>query len=152
MEGRSGMDMKKVFCEVCRADVFYTVKEEIFRNKLKGETYEYVGRKCVCSTCGAEVYVADIEDENLKLLYDEYRQKNEIISLEKIMEIPDKYNIGKRPLSLLLGWGEMTFSRYYEGYVPTKQYSDILQRIYDEPNYFLELLEKNRDKLKSQNA
>jgi hypothetical protein len=94
----------------------------------------------------------DIEDENLKGLYDAYRQKNGIISLEKIREIPEKYNIGKRPLSLLLGWGEVTFSRYDEGYVPTKQYSDILQKIYDDPAYYKELLEKNKANLKSPQA
>jgi uncharacterized phage-associated protein len=69
--------------------------------------------------------------------------------LEKIIKIPLKYNIGKRPLSLLLGWGEMTFSRYCEGDLPTKQYSDILQRIYDEPDYYLSILENNKQSLKS---
>ena len=67
-----------------------------------------------------------------------------------ILEIPQKYNIGKRPLSLLLGCGEMTFSRYYDGDMPTKQYSDVLQRIYDEPQYYLSLLEENKCNLKSQ--
>src|SRR5690606_18232950 len=114
--------------------------------------YEYTGKKAVCTECGSEVYVADIEDENLRALYDTYRQKNGIISLEKILEIPQKYNIGKRPLSLLLGWGEMTFSRYCEGDMPTKQYSDILQKIYDDPAYYKELLEKNKDNLKSLQA
>jgi hypothetical protein len=82
-------------------------------------------------------------------LYDVYRQNNGIISLEKILEIPRKYNIGKRPLSLLLGWGEMTFSKYCEGDMPTKQYSNILLKIYDDPAYYKELLEKNKDNLKS---
>jgi len=124
----------------------------IIKGKLKGEEYEYIGKKAVYKECGGEVYVADIEDENLKVLYDMYRQKNGIISLEKILEIPQKYNIGKRPLSLLLGWGEMTFSRYCEGDMPTKQYSDILQKIYDDPAYYKELLEKNKENLKSLQA
>ena len=112
----------------------------------------YSGKRAICPECGNEVYVADIEDENLKALYDIYRQNNGIISLEKILEIPEKYNIGKRPLSLLLGWGEMTFSRYCEGDIPTKQYSEILQRVYDDPVYYNELLEKNKGNLKSQQA
>jgi uncharacterized phage-associated protein len=33
--------------------------------------------------------------------------------------------------------------------MPTKQYSDILQRIYDDPNYFYSILESNRNNLKS---
>lgn len=143
------MDKAITFCEECRSDVVYNVTEVMMQNDLKGETYEYKGKKAVCDKCGSGVYVAEIEDYNLKALYDAYRSKNSIIALEKILELPEKYSIGKRPLSLLLGWGEMTFSRYCDGDMPSKQYSDILQRIYDDPSYYLSLLKINKDNLKS---
>ena len=79
-------------------------------------------------------------------------KENEIISLEHIIAIPQKYRIGKRPLSLLLNWGEMTFSRYYAGAVPSKQYSDVLKQIHDDPHFYLSLLEKNKNNLKSLKA
>lgn len=137
------------FCEECRKNVAYSVESAPMEGSLKGEKYEFAGKKTICAECGAEVYVAEIEDENLKALYDAYRLKNGIISLEKILEIPQKYNIGKRPLSLLLGWGEMTFTRYCDGDMPTKQYSDVLQKIYDEPAFYLSILEENKERLKS---
>ncbi|MTI86110.1 MAG: DUF4065 domain-containing protein [Firmicutes bacterium] len=146
------MSEKMTFCEVCRKDVAYSVESVSMKGTLKGEEYSYTGKKSICAECGVEVYVAKIEDENLKALYDSYRQKNGIISLEKILEIPQRYDIGKRPLSLLLGWGEMTFTRYYDGDMPTKQYSDVLQKIYDEPAFYLSLLEENKGNLKSQTA
>lgn len=146
------MNTNKTFCEECRKDVEYVVKTELMKGKIKGEEYEYIGKRPVCTECGNEVYETNIEDENLKALYDAYRQKNGIIELEKILEIPQKYNIGKRPLSLLLGWGEMTFSRYCDGDMPTKQYSDILRKIYDDPSYYKELLDKNKNNLKSLQA
>ncbi len=117
--------------------------------ELKGEEYGYVGRRALCDECGNEVYVAEVEDGNLKALYDSYRKEHGIISLEKILAIPKKYGIGKRPLSLVLGWGEMTFSRYYDGNMPTKQYSDTLRKVYNDPDYYLTLLENNKDKLTS---
>ena len=43
----------------------------------------------------------------------------------------------------------MTYSRYCEGDLPTKQYSDILQSIYDDPNYYLTILESNKERLRS---
>ena len=46
----------------------------------------------------------------------------------------------------------MTLTRYCDGDMPTKQYSDILQKIYDEPSYYLSLLEENRGNLRSQTA
>lgn len=146
------MNEKLTFCEECRDDVTYSVDSVSMRSSLKGEEYNYSGERAVCKECGSEVYVAEIVDKNLKALNDAYRRQNGIISLEKILEIPQKYNIGKRPLSLLLGWGEMTFTRYCNGDMPTKQYSDILQRIYDEPNYYLTVLEENKGNLKSQTA
>jgi putative zinc finger/helix-turn-helix YgiT family protein len=143
------MDGKMTFCEECRKDVAYSLKSVSTTGALKGEEYEFAGKKAICAECGAEVYAAEIEDENLKILYDAYRQKNGIISFEKILEIPQKYNIGKRPLSLLLGWGEMTFTRYCDGDMPTKQYSDVLWRIYEEPAFYLSLLEESKGNLKS---
>lgn len=146
------MREKIAFCEACRNDAAYYVKTVEMKSTLKGEEYIYNGKEAFCSECNAEIYVAELEDENLKALYDAYRQKNGIIPLESILEIPEKYNIGKRPLSLLLNWGEMTFSRYCDGDMPTKQYSDILQKIYDEPEFYLSLLEKNKANLKSLTA
>lgn len=119
---------------------------------LKGEEYEYSGDKAMCVVCGSDFYVADVENKNLRLLYDAYRQKNGIVSLEKILDISQRYNIGKRPLLVLLGWGEMTFSRYCDGDIPIKQYSEMLQRIYDDPRYYRTLLETNKENLKSQQA
>ncbi len=146
------MKNRIVFCPECRQDVKFSVKEKTDSAKLKGEVYEFSAKTAFCDECGDEVYVPEIEDENLKALYDAYRQKHGVISLEDIRAIPEKYNIGKRPLSLLLGWGEQTFSRYYDGDMPSKQYSEILKRVLNEPSYYLELLENRKDNLKSEKA
>ena len=91
-----------VFCPECRQDVRFSVREKPDSAELKGEIYEFISKTAYCDECGTEVYVPEIEDENLKSLYAVYRQKHNIISLEGIHAIPEKYNIGKRPLSLLL--------------------------------------------------
>lgn len=143
------MSEKKVFCEECRNDVAFTIIEKQTEGTIKGEKYSYIGKEASCTGCGSEIYVAEVNDFNLKALYDVYREKNNIVSLEMILAIPEKYAIGKRPLSLLLGWGEQTFSRYCDGDMPTKQYSEILKKIYDEPHYYAELLEKNKSNLKT---
>ena len=146
------MSKKFTFCEECRRDVEYTEIEKELVSKLKGEPYYYTGKEATCVECGSRVYVAEINDYNLEQLYNEFRVKNDIIPLEHILKIADKYNLGKRPLSILLGWGEQTFSRYCDGDMPTKQYSAILKRIYEEPAYYLQLLEENKDNLKSSTA
>jgi putative zinc finger/helix-turn-helix YgiT family protein len=144
------MNERKVFCEECRNDVTYTVDKKLMEGTIKGEIYSYLGETAKCNDCNSEIYVEEINDYNLKALYDKYREKQGIISLDKILKISEKYAIGKRPFSLLLGWGEQTFSRYCDGDVPTKQYSEILQKIYDEPKYYERILEENKDNLKSE--
>lgn len=144
------MKNKKVFCEECRKDVNFVVNEKQMIATIKGETYNYNGKIAHCLDCNSEIYVDEINDFNLKALYDEYRKKNNIISLDKILNICYKYKIGKRPLSLLLGWGEQTFSRYCDGDIPTKQYSDILKKIYDDPFFYNQILEENKNNLKTE--
>lgn len=141
------MSEKKVFCEECRNDVNFTVRAKRTEGTIKGEKYTYLGKEAHCVDCGSEIYVDEVNDYNLKALYDQYREKNDIVSLEVVLKISEKYAIGKRPLSLLLGWGEQTFSRYCEGDIPSKQYSDILKRIYDDPSFYDEILEKNKENL-----
>ena len=57
------------------------------------------------------------------------------------------YKIGKAPLSLALGFGEVTISRYLEGQVPSKEYSDIMKTTLSSPAYMKQKLMENRDKL-----
>ena len=146
------MTAKKTFCEECRNDVNYSVITVPLTGKIKEKEYHYLGEEAHCTDCGALLFVPAVSDNNLRQLYDVYRKENGIIPLDQIREIPQKYAIGKRPLSLLLGWGEQTFSRYYDGDIPTKQYSDILTKIYQEPSFYANLLDSNKDLLKSSHA
>lgn len=143
------MDNRTVFCEECRNDVNYITSNIPMSGTIKGIRYQYIGKEAHCADCGALIHIPEINDYNLKALYDIYREQNNIVSLEVIRAIPEKYAIGKRPLSLLLGWGELTFSRYYDGDLPTRQYSDILTRIYNDPVYYSELLEAGKNNLKT---
>lgn len=140
---------KKVFCEECRNYVSFIVVEKQLEGSIKGEKYLYKGKEAYCKDCNSEVYVDEINDFNLNALYDAYRTKNDIISLDVILAIPEKYDIGKRPLSLLLGWGEHTFSRYCDGDIPSKQYSEILKKVYNDPYYYSMLLDKNKGNLQT---
>ncbi len=68
-----------------------------------------------------------------------------IIQIDEIEEILEKYNIGKKPLALVLGWGEVTIIRYLEGQIPDQFHSDILLKIKDDYHEFLKYLEKNKE-------
>ena len=141
------MNTNKAFCEKCRDDVEFIETSEQMGGTIKGETYQYVGKTARCVNCDAELYVPEFLEYNLDVLYDIFRKENKIIPLKQVREIPQKYAIEERSLSLLLGWDERTFSRYADGDMPVKQHSDTLMRIYDNPAFFAELLETNKGKI-----
>lgn len=140
-------ELFKPYCGHCDKEVDYYLKEEDYTHNIKGKDYTIKAKTAFCCKCNNQVFHNDAHDFNLKALYDQYRKDNNLISLSEIREICSIYNIGKRPLSLLLGWGEITFTRYYNSLVPSVEYSDLLKKVRYEPQFFLELLEKNKDKI-----
>ncbi|MDO5406490.1 MAG: DUF4065 domain-containing protein [Eubacteriales bacterium] len=71
----------------------------------------------------------------------------EIITIEEIRNLMKLYHIGKAPLSLALGFGEVTVTRYLDGQIPSKRYSDIMRTALHFPEYMQALLQQNRDKV-----
>ena len=68
-----------------------------------------------------------------------------MITPEQIKELPRKYAIGKRPLSRILGWGELTYTRLLEGSLPTPQHEEELLRALNEPLTYIMLLDQAHD-------
>ena len=135
------------FCEKCHEMVEYSVKDVKRQKNIKGTSVEYIGKEAYCDECGSEIFIAEIRDSNLAMLDKAYREKMGLISVTEIELILKKYDIGKRPLSLLLGWGEGTLTRYLDGDIPTKQYSDVLKAILKDLNYMEERLEQNKSNI-----
>lgn len=143
---------KKTYCQACGQEQPYRIVSVPMAGRLKDEVYTYSGQEARCRECGGKVRAREIDEANLRCLYDLYRQDKGIISLEQVRALPERYAIGKRPLSRLLGWGELTFTRYYEGFMPSRQYSEVLKRLYEEPAFYREILEKNKDAIGSERS
>lgn len=73
------------------------------------------------------------------------KENREVITTDEIKSILDKYKIGKKPLSKLLGWGETTIIRYIEGDPPTAEYSGKLFEILENPSYYYNMLLQNKN-------
>jgi len=135
------------FCEKCHDMVGYSIRDVKKQKDIKGRSVEYIGKEAYCNECGNEIFISDIRDYNLAVLDKAYREIEGLITVAEIELILDKYNVGKRPLSLLLGWGEGTLTRYLDGDIPTKQYSDTLKKLLDDSKYIKEILKQNKSKI-----
>ena len=124
---------KKLLCSKCRKRVSYHVHKRPNQYVIKGSEVNYEEYYATCDECTEEIFVPGLEDANVERIDQAYREKNHLITKKDIEEIMSRYNIDKRPLSKLLGLGELTITRYLDGQLPSQKYSDMLCEIlYDE--------------------
>ena len=135
------------FCAECRGLTQYEFKKVVRKCNIKEKEYDMEVTVAFCKNCGEEMNVPGIMDLRAKEIDDQYRAYEDIISIMDIQKLMDIYNIGKAPLSLALGFGEITITRYLQGQVPSKEYSIIMQKALESPRYMLELLKNNIEKI-----
>ena len=75
-----------VFCEECRNDVEYRITEMPMVGIIKGVEYYYIGKEARCINCNARVYVPEINDFNLKALYEVFHKENGIAPLKRSLQ------------------------------------------------------------------
>lgn len=66
---------------------------------------------------------------------------------EQLLSIMEKYEIGKKPLSVLLGWGETTVLRYLNGVEPNREFAAKIKELSESPWQYARLLEQGKDSL-----
>ena len=135
---------KKLLCGNCRKRVSYHVYKRPAKTVIKGLEIHYEEYYGVCDECKEEVYVPGLEDKNIEKIDEIYRNEKELITKPEIKKILTKYNIEKRPLSKLLGFGELTITRYLDGQIPSRKYSDILYEILDDEQSIKLYIEKKQ--------
>lgn len=138
---------KTDFCTMCRQNTGYTLKKQSINKIIKGVEYSFKITVAVCNECGGEMGVPGLIDRNIREIDEQYRAYEGIVSIADIDRIMKIYKIGKAPLSLALGFGEITITRYLAGQIPSKEYSDILRRALSSPSYMKEKLWQNKDKI-----
>ncbi len=137
---------KLSYCYNCDKNTLFYVEPRDVSITIKGVGITYQSQVAYCGECKNEVYIAELDDANIKLANKIYRDKAGIIHVEEIQALLDKYDIGKKPLAKLLGWGETTIERYINGITPLKIYSDELKRLQN-PRYMEKIYEANKASL-----
>ena len=139
--------MTKVICPVCGKEVEYDIEKRFVRVEENNLNIEYYEKIAVCKECKEELYVDELQHENQLAFENAYASLNDIITKDEIEKILKKYNITKRTLPYVLGLGELTITRYLNGYIPSKNISDLLKKILFNPELYRDYLEKNKKKL-----
>lgn len=140
-------ERKVDFCTQCRKETAYQLRKKIVQKVIKEKTYDFEIIVAVCDECGEEMDIPGLMDINMKSIDKQYRKEEGLVSVDDIQKIMNLYNIGKAPLSIALGFGEITITRYLSGQMPSREYSDIIKKSLSSPDYMIMLLNKNAEKL-----
>ncbi len=139
--------IRKEFCVECRKETEYEIKKTKYNHVIKGKEYVFDITTAICKECGEEINLHGLLDKNAYEIDKQYREIESLVSVDDIKNLMEVYNIGKAPLSIALGFGEITITRYLKGQYPSKEYSDIIKNALNSPKYMLDCLENNREKI-----
>ena len=137
---------RRDFCIECRKETEYLLQKKDIVN-IRDKEYTFAITVAVCAECGEEMSIPGLIDKNVQEIDEQYRAAEGLVSIDDIEKLMKIYKIGKAPLSLALGFGEVTIPRYLEGQVPSKEYSDIMKAALSSPAYMKQKLMENREKL-----
>ncbi len=138
---------RRDFCIKCRKETEYLLQKKNIVKNMRDKEYVFGITVAVCSECGEEMSVPGLIDKNVREIDEQFRAAEGLVSIDDIEKLMKIYKIGKAPLSLALGFGEVTIPRYLEGQIPSKEYSDVVRAALASPVYMKQKLMENRDKL-----
>jgi putative zinc finger/helix-turn-helix YgiT family protein len=128
------------------AELKYIIKEEEYR-KEKFNVYEFYFK---CENTSNEFTTPEIGDVNLLQLYNQYRERKNILFPEQIKEMRLKYGLSAARMSELLGFGVNTYSNYEKGEIPNDSNSTLLN-VANEPDEFKKSIVSKKENLFSKN-
>jgi uncharacterized phage-associated protein len=135
------------FCIECRKETTYTFRKRQLTKSIRGKEYLVCITAAICAECGTDMSIPGLLDKNVQEIDAQYREAEGLVTIDDIDKLMANYNIGKSPLSLALGFGEVTITRYLAGQIPSKEYSDIMKAALTSPAFMKELLVQNKTNL-----
>lgn len=140
--------MKKMeYCMSCMDEKQYEIQIQPIQYQIKGKKRNFNVAVAICKECGSHMNLSLLMDRNVAEIDRQYREQRGIVTVEEIETLMKLYHIGKAPVSLALGFGEITITRYLIGHMPSVKYSAIIRRALVEPDFMLSCLEENREKV-----
>lgn len=138
--------MSKLECFECGALVEPRIEERAETLPVRGEPTEVLARIAVCPACGADMSDERLDDATLGAAFDLYRERHRLMAPEEMRRLRERYGLGVRAFSLLLGWGEITLHRYESGSLQDSAHETAL-RMAEEPANIRRSLIANGHKL-----
>jgi len=104
------------------------VVDEVLESvNVKGVEFNATLKVPTCNICGTKLFVKDIERENDKLVYDEYKRRNNLLTSYEVKDIRDSFGLSQKSFAKLLGFGEKTITRYENGSIQDHAHDNLIR-------------------------
>jgi putative zinc finger/helix-turn-helix YgiT family protein len=136
-------------CPFCNKVHSLEQRKRLSQSIVKDEIVDYEEVYFLCSLTDEEdneFVSADIMDDNLLKARDAYRRKKGFLTSNEIADIRSYYGLTQSDFSALLGWGEVTVTRYESKTVQDETYNNIMCLVYENPMFALECIDKHKDR------
>jgi len=140
----SMIEEKMWMCPYCEREHEIEIRTRSSINLIKGESVESPELFFYCRESDEEFVPASVGDNNLLAARDSYRSRFGLLTSSDIAAIRAKYHLSQKDFSLLLGFGEITVTRYETKQIQERIYDDAMRRANTDPSFMLDSLKLNQ--------
>ena len=126
------MAVFRALCLNCGEYTEFGVVDVQTTTEFEGRTFTYTRKIALCKKCGQEVYVPEINEENLDLIRFAYCKEMGLATEMDIAKVLNRYNISLKELAEILGCRTDTLERYYKGALIKVEYSDKILKMLED--------------------
>lgn len=137
-------------CPLCGSDHAPHLVEQEAITIVKGVEISYRETLLVCENSTEEsdaCETASLANKNLLAARDAYRARMHLLTSSEIIALRKKYGLTQAELAKVLGWGEVTITRYETKAIQDEAHDSLLRIIRDNPMELNRLLDRNKDAL-----
>lgn len=136
-------------CPICNRIHPVEMRKRATQALLKNETIDYFEAYFLCPESGEEeneFVPAKVMDENLLRVRDAYRKSHGLLTSEEIAKIRGGYGLTQSEFAALLGWGEVTVTRYESKTIQDETYDSLMRMVSENPMLALEYLNRHKER------
>ncbi|OXA80531.1 putative zinc finger/helix-turn-helix protein, YgiT family [Flavobacterium aquidurense] len=112
---------------------------------FRKEEFEYFHLSYYCEDSQESFTTTEIDELNLNQVYNQYRDKHNILFADEILSIREKYGLSANKMSQILGFGANSYRNYEKGEVPSMANANLIQTISNDSIVFKNLVLRSTD-------
>ncbi len=142
------LSTEQMDCPICGTNHLVEKRSRITNAVVKGTVVSYEEVYFFCASDNendeCEFVPAGVMDENLLRARDSYRIQKGLLTSGQIAEIRKIYELTQSEFSALLGWGEVTITRYETKSIQDETYDRYMRMVKENPSFALQSLKDHR--------